>query len=56
MITIVFFDTKSDFAKFVTQKERIFTYTKLHMAAIECELAMCIRRLVDLQALHGVKI
>jgi hypothetical protein len=34
----------------------MFTYTKLHMPVIECKLAMCISRLVDLRALHGVKI
>jgi hypothetical protein len=29
----------------------MFTYTKLHMAILECKLAMCISRLVEFELL-----
>jgi hypothetical protein len=58
MSIIVFFsDAMSDFAKFVTQTELVYVLTLIiHMAAIECKLAMCISRLVDLRALRGANI
>jgi hypothetical protein len=34
----------------------MFTYTKLHMAALECKLAMCIIRLVEFELLLELKI
>jgi hypothetical protein len=33
----------------------MFTYTKLHMATIECKLAMCISRLVEFELLLKLK-
>jgi hypothetical protein len=33
----------------------MFTYTKLHNAAIECKLAMCISRLVKFELLLELK-
>jgi hypothetical protein len=57
MITIVFFDTMSDFAKFVTQKEVVYVLNLItHMAAIECKVAMCIiSRLVEFELLLELK-
>jgi hypothetical protein len=34
----------------------MFTYTKLHMATLECKLAMCISRLVEFELLLELKI
>jgi hypothetical protein len=42
-----FFDPMSDFAEFVTQKELVHVLNLIiHMAAIECKLAMCMVGLV----------
>jgi hypothetical protein len=57
MITMVFSYTMSDFAKFIPQKELVYLLNLIiHMAAIQCKLAICISRLVDLRAPLGVKI
>jgi hypothetical protein len=57
MITIVFFDPMSDFAKFIPQKELVYkltqNYTVLH--AIECKEGLCISRLVDFELLFELK-
>jgi hypothetical protein len=52
MITIVFFDMMSDFAKFTTQKDLVYALNLIiRMAAIECKVAICISRLVDFELL-----
>jgi hypothetical protein len=42
----------SDFAKFIPQKEVVYLLNLIiHMAAIECKVAMCISRLVKFELL-----
>jgi hypothetical protein len=56
IITIVFSDPISDFAKFIPQKELVYkTYTKLHSPAIECKEGLCISRLVEFELLLELK-
>jgi hypothetical protein len=46
----------SDFAKFIPQKELVYLLKLIiHMAAIECKVAMCISRLEDFELLMELK-
>jgi hypothetical protein len=46
----------SDFAKFIPQKELVYLVNLIiHMAAIECKVAMCISRLVEFELLLELK-
>jgi hypothetical protein len=46
----------SDFAKFIPQKELVYSLKlTIHMAAIECKVAMCISRLVEFELLLELK-
>jgi hypothetical protein len=49
-------DTMSDYAKFIPQKELVYLLNLIiHMAAIECKVAMCICRLLDFELLLELK-
>jgi hypothetical protein len=46
----------SDFAKIIPQKELVYLLKlTIHMAAIECKVAMCISRLVDFELFLELK-
>jgi hypothetical protein len=52
-----FFDTMSDFAKFIPPKRaRIKTFNKLAMGALECKLPMVTNTLVEFELLMELKI
>jgi hypothetical protein len=46
----------SDFAKFIPQKELVYLLNLIiHMAVIECKVAMCISRLLEFELLFNFK-
>jgi hypothetical protein len=57
MITVVFFDTMSDFAQILAPCRAIYsTYQTIRSAAIQCKEDVCMVGLVDLRACHSAKI